>query len=1039
MIRRTTSVVLKLAAMLVAGMVALAMLGLWRLTTGPVELDFLKPYAARTVQTAEGPITFGADRVLLSWGGREQPLRITLDGVRATDARGAVVAKIPEASIDLSLELLMTGAFAPTAIVVEQVAVEIEITRDGLMKLLLPSAEADPSSRALALFVEQLLQEPNDRDALGRLNEVRISVAKVKLDDQVTGFVWEAPAAGAVLVRDADGVRLRAGLQLESEGQTAHLAIDAIYARDRENFRVTMSMAGLRPSLFANASPELAPLAQLDLPMTGMLEILANGRGEIRRTVLELQGGSGMVGLPGVFSTPRRVRSVALKAVADPAAGRLTIERLDVDFEGPTASMQGWLKVDGRSFSAEGRAWMRGVPTSRLAEFWPEPFAAGGRRWALANIAGGVLDEATAQFAFGGSFDSVDATKAERITADLRYRDLSIRYLPGLKPATGVAGTAHFDGTRLRFALTAGESHGVELRSGTIDLLELGAAQEIAEITVALAAPAQRAMAVLTEPALKLPKDLLYNPKRIGGDVTATLHLKFPLIDALDMERVEYSVAAQLSGFSLSAAIGQVNLTDATGTLEVNPRELAVQGKAKLDGAPFDIVWRESFVARAPVKRRYEIKGTAPLALLPRAGLPAVDPHATGAATVEAVYQVAANGTGEATVRAALRQTRLAIPELGWEKAAGVDGQLTLGVRLAGAQASSLDFDLVAPDLSTRGRVEFQGPESRWHQATLSRFQWGRTDLAGSVRRLPNGYAVDLKGKALDWARVSALNDASPPAAWSPSAPVVQATFDLERVLLKRGGVPARGTVSVQAGRPLAANVAFGGASLQVQPAGPASRTIKLVTADFGALLAQTGWLEGVVGGRFDFSGTTDDRNGDGAMKARIEMRDWRLQRSNGASGRPNVNAVIDALGRVGDAEQSFDDFDARIDKAGPVIHIRRAKATGASLGVSVQGRYDTASETIRLDGTVVPANAINSVFGRIPILGPVLGGQGGGLFAINFALDGPVDNPRASINPLSAIAPGIVRDLFGGGGNGDESGERGRSSAPRTDGMAAP
>jgi hypothetical protein len=42
-----------------------------------------------------------------------------------------------------------------------------------------------------------------------------------------------------------------------------------------------------------------------------------------------------------------------------------------------------------------------------------------------------------------------------------------------------------------------------------------------------------------------------------------------------------------------------------------------------------------------------------------------------------------------------------------------------------------------------------------------------------------------------------------------------------------------------------------------------------------------------------------------------------------------------------------------------------------------------------------------------------LLGGEGQGLFAANFSLTGGFDDPKVSVNPLSALAPGFLRNLF--------------------------
>ena len=81
------------------------------------------------------------------------------------------------------------------------------------------------------------------------------------------------------------------------------------------------------------------------------------------------------------------------------------------------------------------------------------------------------------------------------------------------------------------------------------------------------------------------------------------------------------------------------------------------------------------------------------------------------------------------------------------------------------------------------------------------------------------------------------------------------------------------------------------------------------------------------------------------------------------------------------------------------------------------------------ITGTIVPAYALNSLIGQIPLIGEILTGEkGGGVFAANYSLRGPLYDPDPSVNPISALAPGFLRkffELF--------SGERSTSPKPGT------
>jgi len=51
----------------------------------------------------------------------------------------------------------------------------------------------------------------------------------------------------------------------------------------------------------------------------------------------------------------------------------------------------------------------------------------------------------------------------------------------------------------------------------------------------------------------------------------------------------------------------------------------------------------------------------------------------------------------------------------------------------------------------------------------------------------------------------------------------------------------------------------------------------------------------------------------------------------------------------------------------------------------------------------VVPAFAINNMLSNVPLLGPILtGGKDGGLFAVSYVLQGPLDELKSDVNMMS-------------------------------------
>ncbi len=96
-------------------------------------------------------------------------------------------------------------------------------------------------------------------------------------------------------------------------------------------------------------------------------------------------------------------------------------------------------------------------------------------------------------------------------------------------------------------------------------------------------------------------------------------------------------------------------------------------------------------------------------------------------------------------------------------------------------------------------------------------------------------------------------------------------------------------------------------------------------------------------------------------------------------------------------------------------LEIRDAVIYNPTMGLTTSGNIDFAASTIDVSGTFVPAYSVNTILTKIPVVGFLLGGgQNEGVFGITYHVQGSLSRPEVTVNPLSAIAPGILRKIVG-------------------------
>ena len=82
-------------------------------------------------------------------------------------------------------------------------------------------------------------------------------------------------------------------------------------------------------------------------------------------------------------------------------------------------------------------------------------------------------------------------------------------------------------------------------------------------------------------------------------------------------------------------------------------------------------------------------------------------------------------------------------------------------------------------------------------------------------------------------------------------------------------------------------------------------------------------------------------------------------------------------------------------------------------MGLTFDGTIDLLEQTTDNKGTIVPVSGLGKAVEDIPLIGDILTGGGGGVFAATYTIKGPLNNPTVIVNPLAALAPGILRKIF--------------------------
>ena len=201
-------------------------------------------------------------------------------------------------------------------------------------------------------------------------------------------------------------------------------------------------------------------------------------------------------------------------------------------------------------------------------------------------------------------------------------------------------------------------------------------------------------------------------------------------------------------------------------------------------------------------------------------------------------------------------------------------------------------------------------------------------------------------------------------------------------------------------------------------------RRVTLATSDVGQFLKGLVGFNSIHGGKLEISATMPGKANDPQSKdpnvpdfqGKAVLKDFRVLDQPFLARLFSAGSLGGLINLMQGQGIAVDTLEVPFSSRGSVISVRGARATGPAIGVTAEGYIDRPKNVIALKGSLVPLFGINSLLGNIPLLGDVLTSkQGEGIIGMTYSVTGNADEPSVSVNPLSALAPGILRRIFEG------------------------
>jgi hypothetical protein len=1002
--------------------------------------------------------------------------RVSLSGVTLKDASGTRLADLAALDVSLSRRALLGGEVALSRIRLDGGRLILRRRADGALSAAFEGDEPRAPRAAQEIPFPEQIAALFERPVLASLRQVEAANLSLRYEDARSGRAWTADGGQAMLERQGEEITLRGNVTVLGAREYAS-ALEVNYTGDLDGSeaRFGIRFEDVPAGELAGQSPALAWLGALQAPISGALRAAVGADGQLGPLNATLQIGAGALrpneatqpipfhaarsyftydpdrqqidfseisvesdwgtaraegrarllgmesGWPSALEAQVRIGEIAANpaglypepVVFEGAAAdlRLALDpfRLDVgDFRlrdrGEVLRVSGVARgrADGWSVDVAGR--MATIAPERLLELWPATLKPKTRTWIDENVRSIGLHD----IQFG--LRAVPEAPPE-VFLGFDFSDLTTVYVAGVPPIEAASGRASIRDNR--FVIHADKGHVTAAQGGRVDVSgtdfiipDLRIRRGPAEARLRARGTITAALSLLDAPPFRFLEKAGRPVTLADGRADLSGRLDFILKDRLTPEEVAFGVTGVLEDVRSETLVEGRVLAARSLQVEADNDALAISGQARVGAVPVTGRWRMPL--GPDTGGASEVQGEIELSqrFLDEFGIALPEGSLSGEGRGTVGIALARDAPARFSLTSDLAGIGLRIAPLDWALARQATGRLDVAGVL-GAPPRIDTLTLEADGLRLEGGEVRLTSGGALDSARFSRVRVGGwLDAPVTLAGRGAGVAprVEVTGGTVD------LRQGSPGGGdddgGGEGGPVL---LTLEELRVSDGIALTGFTATLDtAGGARGSFAARVNGRTQVEgeviPAPGGRSAFRIRSDDAGGLLASAGILEDSRNGVLDL--TLRPVDAPGSYDGVLSIEQLRVKRA------PALAALLNTISIVGLIEQfygqglHFTSVDARFRLTPEQLIVTQGSAVGASVGISMDGYYNLAAKQMDMQGVLSPVYVLNAIGGAFTR-------RGEGLIGFNFTLRGDAADPSVTVNPLSALTPGFLREMF--------------------------
>ncbi len=1047
------------------------LLFIWQLYRGSISLPFLKPYIIKALNHDDTDYQVTLDGVNLELVRSVQPLRIIAGNV-TYKKEGAITITAPKVALSFSIKALLRGIIAPSTIEVEQPKILI-FSKYGLKKDKKQDS-GEVSRQKLKYYFEQaenFWEHFNSEDNVypeSYINSIEITRADVELLEVDLGKKWQFSDVNYSFDRGFSELTTEINALMPFNDSTSSLGLSVSYDYSDNKAAMKFYFSDLIP---ADLLELLTPATSSDdfynikVPLHGELStelnlqnlskyrenILANSEKIIDYINFDFKGEKGVIKFSSDESYDYNISGLILEGQIGGNLESVKISDAGLNLDGQKASLG--LEIKGlkeyllhsslKDMSIDITAKVPVLETDKLTVYWPKYFGDKAWKWCKESLFDGKIKNG--DFTFGFAYDKKNkGISFNKLKGTAYIEGGTLLYLNEMPKVTDIYGKATFSENNIIIEADKAKSADVILNKGYIDLYDLNAEDNFLKLQLSGIGSISDILRLIDHEPLKYPSSIGLKPETVKGSAIADLSMDFELKEDLEPEEVNVKVSAVLQDVVMKDIFKGKSVEAKSLNLELDNQHMLLSGVANVEGLPLSFEWYENFTS-ADYLRKYNIGFNFDNSFKEKLGLDIKAlsaPYITGTIPAKAVITMYSNNKTIADVHGNLKGTKIDYSFLGYKKETDVIGEITAQLDIKGDKVVSIPkFSLSKPDFKINGQVGFD-TQGRVKNIDISDIKGPKTNAKAKIDFLyspQEQIKVIVSGSSYDLSEFfaedkddeqdkSQLTQAVTPKKtddWEENVPNININIAVDKLWtgkdiginnfagsakLKKGiGVDDMHLVG-NFSRRTTKEKAPSQLKLDYNSRPNGEYLLSINSNDAGSALRFLHLYDYVRGGSLSINAK---RGIDKRFVGHIKGRDFNVVKTNIFAKLLTLSSLSGMVDMLSGDGIAFTHFDAPFEYYDSEFKLNGAKAFGNVIGISGSGKYNGDTELLSFSGMIAPAYGLNSFIGKIPLVGNLLSGRDGTVFAVNYTIKGNIDNPDISINPLSALSPNSLKDIW--------------------------